>query len=253
MLEKIIEIVYRAGDLIRDAHQIERDTREKNGAADLVTKYDVAVQEFLQKELLKLRPDADFFGEEGQRGQMTKDWRFIVDPIDGTTNFVRELNCSNIAVALCYQGEVRYAVVYNPFVGEMYAAEKGKGATLNGKPIHVSDRDTSHAIFACGSTIYDRSNTDRHFAIMRHLYEQGLDFRRFGSAELDLCYVAAGRMEIFFECKLSPWDYAAGSLIVAEAGGKVCQLDGSPLDLEQPASVWCTNDKCREEYLKLPQ
>lgn len=104
MLEKIVAAVRAAGDMIRDAHNIERDTREKTGAADLVTKYDVAVQEFLRRELLGICPEADFFGEEGQHETLTKDWAFIVDPIDGTTNFVRELHYSNIAVALCYRG-----------------------------------------------------------------------------------------------------------------------------------------------------
>ena len=253
MLEKIIAIVYKAGDMIRDAHHIERDTREKTGAADLVTKYDVAVQEFLRRELLALCPEADFFGEEGQHEALTKDWTFIVDPIDGTTNFVRELHYSNIAVALCYQGQVRYAVVYNPFVEELYAAERGRGATLNGRPIHVSDHDAGHAICLCGSSIYDRRCTDRNFAIMRWLYDRTLDLRRFGSAELDICQVAAGRIEIFFECRLSPWDFAAGSLILEEAGGRLTRLDGSAIDPREPGSVWATNDKCRDLCRQLPQ
>ena len=253
MLEKIIAIVYQAGDMIRDAHHIERDTREKNGAADLVTKYDVAVQDFLRRELLALCPEADFFGEEGQHEALTKDWTFIVDPIDGTTNFVRELHYSNIAVALCCQGQVRYAVVYNPFVEELYAAERGRGATLNGRPIHVSDHGADHAVCLCGSTIYDRRYTDRNFAIMRWLYDRTLDLRRFGSAELDICQVAAGRIEIFFECRLSPWDFAAGSLILEEAGGRLTRLDGSAIDPREPGSVWATNDKCRDLCRQLPQ
>ena len=253
MLEKIIAIVHQAGDMIRDAHHIERDTREKTGAADLVTKYDVAVQEFLRRELLAICPEADFFGEEGQPEALTKDWTFIVDPIDGTTNFVRELHYSNIAVALCHQGQVRYAVVYNPFVEELYAAERGHGATLNGRTIHVSDHDAAHAICMCGSTIYDRRYTDRSFAIMRWLYDHTLDFRRFGSAELDICQVAAGRIEVFFECRLSPWDFAAGSLILEEAGGRLTRLDGSAIDPREPGSVWATNDKCRALYRELPQ
>lgn len=253
MLKKIIDIVYRAGDMIRDAHDIQRDTREKTGAADLVTKYDVAVQEFLRRELLAICPEADFFGEEGQHETLTKDLTFIVDPIDGTTNFVRELHYSNIAVALCDQGQVRYAVVYNPFVEELYAAERGHGATLNGRPIHVSDHDAGHAICLCGSTICDRRYTDRNFAIMRWLYDRTLDLRRFGSAELDICQVAAGRIEIFFECRLSPWDFAAGSLILEEAGGCLTRLDGSAIDPREPGSVWATNDKCREIYRQLPQ
>lgn len=253
MLNEIIDIVKRAGDMIRDAHHIERVTREKHGAADLVTKYDVMVQAFLKKELLELCPEADFFGEEGQHETLTQDWVFIVDPIDGTTNFVRELHFSNIAVALACRGEVRYAVVYNPFWDELFAAERGKGATLNNLPIHVSDRPLDHALCMCGSTIYDRSYTDRSFAIMRHLYDRCLDFRRFGAAELDICQVAAGRMDVFFECRLSPWDFAAGSLIVSEAGGSLTRLDGTPIDPLAAGSVWCTNGVCHDAWQELPQ
>ena len=156
-------------------------------------------------------------------------------------------------MALCHQGQVRYAVVYNPFVEELYAAERGRGATLNGRPIHVSGHDAGHAICMCGSTIYDRRYTDRSFAIMHWLYDHTLDFRRFGSAELDICQVAAGRIEVFFECRLSPWDFAAGSLILEEAGGRLTRLDGSAIDPREPGSVWATNDKCRDLYRQLPQ
>ena len=244
MLDRLIAVVRRAGDMIRDAHDIEKDTHEKNGAADLVTKYDVAVQAFLQRELLALVPEADFLGEEGEHEALDKPWVFVVDPIDGTTNFVRHMHHSNIAVALVHEGCVAYGVVYNPFTEEMFAARRGGGAFLNGRPIHVSDRDMSHAITLCGSTIYDRRFTDRSFSLMRRLYDLGLDFRRFGSAELDVCYVACGRAEVFFECRLSPWDYAAGSLILTEAGGKITRLDGSPIDPYRGGSVWATNGIC---------
>lgn len=244
MLDQLIAVVRRAGDMIRDAHDIEKDTHEKNGAADLVTKYDVAVQAFLQRELLALVPEADFLGEEGEHEALDKPWVFVVDPIDGTTNFVRHMHHSNIAVALVHEGCVAYGVVYNPFTEEMFAARRGGGAFLNGRPIHVSDRDMSHAITLCGSTIYDRRFTDRSFSLMRRLYDLGLDFRRFGSAELDVCYVACGRAEVFFECRLSPWDYAAGSLILTEAGGKITRLDGSPIDPYRGGSVWATNGIC---------
>ena len=244
MLDRLIAVVRRAGDMIRDAHDIEKDTHEKNGAADLVTKYDVAVQAFLQRELLALVPEADFLGEEGEHETLDKPWVFVVDPIDGTTNFVRHMHHSNIAVALVHEGCVAYGVVYNPFTEEMFAARRGGGAFLNGRPIHVSDRDMSHAITMCGSTIYDRRFTDRSFSLMRRLYDLGLDFRRFGSAELDVCYVACGRAEVFFECRLSPWDYAAGSLILTEAGGKITRLDGSPIDPYRGGSVWATNGIC---------
>ncbi len=253
MLQEIIAAVRTAGDMIRDAHAIERDTREKTGAADLVTKYDVAVQDFLQGALLDICPEADFLGEEGHHAALRRDWLFVVDPIDGTTNFVRELHYSNIAVALCFRDQVRYAVVYNPFTEELFAAQRGGGATLNGRPIRVSARDGAHAVFLCGSTIYDRRYTDRSFRIMRHLYERTLDFRRFGAAALDICQVAAGRAEMFFECRLSPWDFAAGSLILKEAGGFFSRLDGTPADPREAGSVWAANALCREWYRDLPE
>lgn len=246
MLESIIDIVRRAGGLVRSANDVTAATHEKNGPADLVTEYDLAVQRFLRQELLTLLPEADFFGEEGQHDALTSPWTFIVDPIDGTTNFVRGFAYTNISVALAKDGQVEYAVVYAPLAGELYAARRGGGTTLNGRAIHVSGRDPGHSLVVCGSTIYDRSYTDRHFAILRHLYDRCLDYRRFASAALDCCMVACGRAEIFFECRLSPWDYAAGSLIAQEAGGVAVRLDGSFLDPLRPGSVFITNAACRE-------
>lgn len=253
MLESIIDIVRRAGELVRSANDVTAATHEKNGPADLVTEYDLAVQRFLRQELLALLPEADFFGEEGQHETLTSPWTFIVDPIDGTTNFVRGFAYTNISVALAKDGQVEYAVVYAPLAGELYAARRGGGATLNGRAIHVSGRDPGHSLVVCGSTIYDRSYTDRHFAILRHLYDRCLDYRRFASAALDCCMVACGRAEIFFECRLSPWDYAAGSLIAQEAGGVAVRLDGSFLDPLRPGSVFITNAACREMRQGLPE
>ena len=253
ILQELERIVRLAGNLVREAHDIEQVTTEKTGAADLVTKYDVAVQGLLKRELLTLLPEADFFGEEGEHAALTRPWTFIVDPIDGTTNFVRRLHYSNISVALAHDGQVEYAVVYDPFADELFSARRGGGAFCNGLPIHVSGKDMAHAVFLCGSTIYDRSYTDRHFAILRHLYDRCLDYRRFASAALDCCMVACGRAEIFFECRLSPWDYAAGSLIAQEAGGVAVRLDGSFLDPLRPGSVFITNAACREMRQGLPE
>lgn len=247
MLNKIIHIVERAGELIRCAHDIEQDTAEKTNPADLVTKYDVAVQNFLRRELMALRGDADFLGEEGEYTQLTQPWVWVVDPIDGTANFVLGMGYSNISVALVHDGAVEYGVVYNPFRGELFAAQRGKGATLNGNPIRVSARDAAHGLVLCGSTLYDRDLSDRHFAMMRALYDRCADYRRFAAAALDLCHVACGRAEIYFECRLRPWDFAAGSLILTEAGGQVVQLDGSPLDVLGNSSIFATNDACRQE------
>ena len=245
MLQELERIVRLAGGMVREAHDIEQVTTEKNGAADLVTKYDVAVQGFLKRELLELLPEADFFGEEGEHAALTRPWTFIVDPIDGTTNFVRRLHYSNISVALAHDGQVEYAVVYDPFADQLFSAQKDCGAFCSGLPIHVSDKDMAHAVFLCGSTIYDRSLTEQNFSLLRQLYDRGLDYRRFGAAALDLCQVAAGRAELFYECRLSPWDYAAGSLIVTEAGGTVTGFDGKPMDVLRPSSVFAANAACR--------
>jgi len=251
MLEEMIQIVREAGEMVRTARDIEENTHEKSNFADLVTGYDVAVQALVREKLLALLPQADFYGEEGEKDAMTKPWRFIVDPIDGTANFVRHLHYSNTAIALAKDGRVEYAVVYDPYADELFSARRGKGAFCNGRPIHVSDNDVKHALTLCGSTIYDRSYTDRSFSIMRRLYDLGMDYRRFGAAELDFCQVAAGRCEVFFECRLNPWDFAAGSLILEEAGGRVTRLDGSPLDVSAPCSVFATNGRCHSALSQL--
>ena len=245
MLQKLIRIVEDAGEMIRCAHHIEEDITEKSSPIDVVTKYDTAVQEHLHRELLKLMPEAGFLGEEGAHEEITTEWTFIVDPIDGTANFVRNFDHSNISVALARNGVTEYGVVYNPYRGELYAAQRGKGATLNGKPIHVSDSDAAHGLLLCGSTAYDRELTDRHFAIMRRLYDCMGDYRRLGAAALDLCYIAAGRGEVFFECRLRPWDFAAAMLVVTEAGGQITQMDGTPLDVLHNCSVFASNGACR--------
>jgi myo-inositol-1(or 4)-monophosphatase len=153
---------------------------------------------------------------------------------------------SNISVALVHDGAVEYGVVYNPFRGEMFAAQRGKCATMNGKPIHASQYDAAHGLLLCGSTLYDRDLSDRHFAMMRALYDRCADYRRFAAAALDLCHIACGRAEIYFECRLRPWDFAAGSLVLQEAGGCVVQMDGSPLDILGNSSIFATNQPCCE-------
>lgn len=244
MLNKLIRIVEDAGEMIRCAHDIAEDITEKSSHIDVVTKYDTAVQEHLNRELLELMPEAGFLGEEGEHEEISTEWTFIVDPIDGTANFVRNYGHSNISVALARNGVTEYGVVYNPFRGELFAARRGGGATLNGKLIHVSSADAPHGLLLCGSTAYDRELTDRHFAILRELYDRTGDYRRLGAAALDLCYVAAGRAEVFFECRLRPWDIAAASLILTEAGGTVTQMDGSPVDVLHNCSVFAANEAC---------
>ena len=242
MLEQIISIVREAGEIVLSARDIWSHTREKTSAADLVTEYDVAVENFLKEKLPPLVPGSIFFGEEeAENADPSHGWAFIVDPIDGTTNFVRGLRQSAISVALAHDGAVEYGVVYDPYKDEMFSARRGGGAFLNGSPIHVSERPIEQGIFGMGTAIYRREYLEPTMRVTEQLFRRSCDFRRLGAAALDLCNVACGRTELFFEYSLCPWDQAAGSLIITEAGGFICTLEGGPLSLTDRCSVWASN------------
>ena len=204
-----------------------------------MTKYDLQVQEYLRRELLGLLPEAGFLGEEGEEGEdlSQTEWVFIVDPIDGTTNFIQGYHNSCVSVGLARKGQMEYGVVYNPYDGELYAARRGMGATLNGAPIDCADKPLDHSLLIFGSALYYRELVPETLRLFNAAFPLVQDIRRFGSAALDLCYLAAGKAGVFFECRLCPWDYAAGSLIAQEAGCVVTRLDGSPLDLFHKCGV----------------
>ncbi len=242
MLEQIIPIVREAGDIVLSARDIWSHTHEKTSAADLVTEYDLAVENFLKEKLPPLVPGSVFFGEEeAENADPTRGWAFIVDPIDGTTNFVRGLKQSAVSVALACDGRVEYGVVYDPFKEELFSARRGGGAFCNGAPIHVSERPLAQGVFGMGTAIYRREYLEPTMRVTEQLFRRSCDFRRLGAASLDLCDVACGRLELFFEYSLCPWDHAAAGLIVTEAGGFVSTLEGDPLSLSDRCSVWASN------------
>lgn len=242
MLEQIIAIVREAGEIVLSARDISAQTHEKTSAADLVTEYDVAVENFLREKLLKLLPEAVFFGEEeAGPAHPERGWAFIVDPIDGTANFVRDLRQSAISVGLAKDGVVEYGVVYDPYKNEVFSARRGGGAFLNGVPIHVSEKPLAEGIFAMGTALYRREYAAPTLRLTEQLFSRCCDFRRMGAAALDLCAVACGRVELFFEYSLCPWDYAAGSLLVTEAGGAVSTLEGQALPVTKRCSIWACN------------
>ena len=242
MLDQMIAIVRQAGEIILSARDVASQTHEKTSAADLVTEYDLAVERFLKEKLPPLAPGAIFFGEEeAENADPSRGWAFIVDPIDGTTNFVRDLRQSAISVALAKDGAVEYGVVYDPFRNELFSARRGGGAFRNGQPIHVSSRPLSEGVFGMGTAIYRREYLEPTMRLTEQLFRRSCDFRRMGAAALDLCNVACGRTELFFEYSLCPWDYAAGSLLVTEAGGMACTLEGAPLPITERCSVWFSN------------
>ena len=247
MLEQIAAIVKEAGEIVLSAHDIAAHTHEKSSAADLVTEYDLAVENFLKEKLPPLVPGAIFYGEEEQENaDPATGWAFIVDPIDGTTNFVRGLRQSAVSVALAKDGVIEYGVVLDPYKAELFSARRGGGAFLNGSLIHVSDRPLSQGVFGMGTAIYRREYLAPTMRLTEQLFRRSCDFRRMGAAALDLCNVACGRTELFFEYSLCPWDYAAGSLLVTEAGGVISTLDGQPLAFDRRCRCWASNQVNRD-------
>ena len=226
-LEKLVEQVK---DLVLESAKFTKagnySITEKEGESyNIVTSADLAVQEFLQKNLMALVPDSGFMGEEeGQRDNGTR-LCWVVDPIDGTTNFARGMQQSGISVAFRVDGEYVLGVVYNPDLDDMFWAVKGKGAYLNGKRLSVSKKDFEHSVICTALCLYRKNYADICTEVLKETFLKCADFRRFGVASLEICYVAAGRADLFFEFRLYPWDIAAAAVILREAGGVIGTLD----------------------------
>lgn len=242
MLDKICAAARSAGEIVLSAETYRGEGMQKNGDGNYVTEYDVRVQRYLRGALAEICPGAAFCGEEnGEQGEGALTW--IVDPIDGTSNFIHGTGMCAVSVALSKPDENRseLAVIYNPYTDELYTAALGGGAFLNGKRLAVSARGYEHALIGFGTTPYDRAFAGATFALASKAFARALDVRRSGSAALDLAYLAAGRLDGFFEMTLQPWDYAAGALLVAEAGGMVTRFCGAPPDLRRPSSILAGN------------
>jgi Archaeal fructose-1,6-bisphosphatase and related enzymes of inositol monophosphatase family len=251
-LEVIKAIVRQAGQIMLEAHHIQDGVTSKQGSANFVTEYDVRVQKFLFQELKKKYPDAAFVGEEDEKREICEaDYCFVIDPIDGTTNFIFDYRHSSISVGVLYQGEIYMGVVYNPYLNEIFYGEKGKGAFLNGRKLKINDLCLQEGIVGFGTCPYYRENAEESFQIIRKLYDRCLDVRRSGSAALDICYVAAGRFVLFFEKILSPWDYAAASLILMEAGGCIGTFGKERINYDAQTSVIAATPKAYEEFFHL--
>ena len=226
ILSRIASAEREAAALMLHARGILAET--KSGRRDVVTEYDRRVQALLMQRLTEAVPEARFFCEETpERDRLDSERLFIIDPIDGTMNFVHGFHHSCISVAYAERGEVQVGAVYNPYVDELFTAVRGQGACLNGRPIRVTDAGLAGSVVCFGTSPYDASLAPRTFALAQRIYGQSLDLRREGSAALDLCSVAAGRAGLYFELQTSLWDYAAGALLVREAGGICVRTDGS--------------------------
>ncbi len=256
MLNEIITIVKNAGEIILKAQDIQSTVENKEGRANFVTLYDKEVQSFLFSELSKLYPSAVFIGEEEEDKEhavdkLQSEYCFIIDPIDGTTNFILDYHHSAVSVALLYYGQPAAGVVYDPYLNELFYSEKGTGAYLNGKPLKVSDLPLQEGLVAIGTCPYNREKAKEVFNLSYRLYERALDVRRTGSAALDICYVAAGRFVLYFEPRLSPWDYAAAQLILTEAGGCISTMEHLPLTYHNAISAIAATPSAYEEFFTM--
>lgn len=256
----LVELVRRAGDIMLSAHEdgngCEGSVKVKPGVANFVTEYDVAVQNFLIDGIKKILPSAFFVAEEKDNDDVSLagEYCFIIDPIDGTMNFIHNARRSCISLAMLSYGETVFGCVYDPYMKEMFYAEKGKGAFLNGEPISASDCETSTSVVAFGTAPYYRDTmTDMSFAYAKDVYLSAADLRRSGTAALDLAYVASGRIDGFFELSLFPWDIAAGVLIATEAGAIVTRMNGEPIHLKGVCSLLAGNRKNYADLLNLSE
>ena len=243
VLEQIADAVREAGEFMRTSVDVESQSGaidEKAGSANFVTVYDVRIQTMLMTRLSEILPEAQFLAEEKENDPsiLEQGYTFIIDPIDGTTNFIHNYGISAISVGLLWRGVPVFGLICDPYRGELFEARRGLGAFCNGKRIHVSDRPAEKGVFAVGTAPYYRETLgDATFAMMRRLYDSGADIRRLGSAALDLAAVACGRADGYAELLISPWDYAAGALLVEEAGGIVTDPDGVPMQYANPSGI----------------
>lgn len=246
-LQTLIDIVKEVSGLVVKSSS-DFDIMEKDGVANIVTSSDIAVQKALISRLSALMPESLFLCEEedvvcheGKSSETSAVW--IIDPIDGTANYARGIRECAISVGLRQNGQMELAVVYLPRTDECFSAQRGKGAWLNGSPIHVSSRNFANSIMCTAMCVYHKENAKVCSDIIMETYMQSNDVRRFGAAAPELCYLANGNIELYFEFCLSPWDYAASLLILSEAGGYISDLQGRPLDPTKPSGVLAANTK----------
>lgn len=218
VIEDVIKIVTDTASMYFD-NTIISNIIDKGAVENYATNVDLSIENRLKQELAKVIPSAEFIGEESNHKGMIPEYAWIVDPIDGTANFVRDIKECCISVGLIQNGKPVLGVIYAPWLGELYVAADGEGATLNGKPIKVSDRSFRESIYYMSTCSYDKNSSGDMFNFVGTISPNVEDVRRFGSAALALAYIAVGRIELYYTCNIHPWDICAGLCILTEAGG----------------------------------
>jgi len=226
---------------------------EYKGDINPVSEVDKLCEKAVSQVIFDAFPDHDLLTEESLFKGKGSPWKWIVDPIDGTTNYIHGFPFFCVSIGLEVEGEVRLGVVFDPLLDELFHAESGKGAYLNGSRIAVSrTKDLDRSFLGTGFPYDIRENADFYLHFFRQFITRSFAIRRPGSAALDLCYVAAGRLDGFWELKLHPWDVAAGSLMIIEAGGKVTDFQGRPFSIYYEETL-ASNGLIHQEMLQITQ
>jgi myo-inositol-1(or 4)-monophosphatase len=255
LLNFAIQIARDAGRILSDRFGRAIQISNK-GDIDLVTEADLAAERFIIEQIKSYHPRHAILAEEADASGVKHEgdgaWKWIIDPLDGTTNYAHGYPCFCVSIALEHKGQVVLGVIYDPTRDELFAAERGEGATLNGRRIRVSETEDLNRAMLCTGFPYDvrgREDFIRHFS---NFIMHGQAVRRDGSAALDLAAVACGRFDGFWEEGLRPWDVAAGVLLVEEAGGRVSYYDGSPFNIYHPP-ILASNGLVHEAMMRVIQ
>jgi len=238
--------------LVRDFGEVEKLQVTRKGIGDFVTQADYKSEKMLHEELLKARPDYGFLMEEGgKRAGKNPDYEWVIDPIDGTTNFMHGIPFWAISIGLVYKGKPIAGIVFNPILDELYWAERGQGAFMNAERLRVSGRtQLDNAVVSAHQNYKGRAvglKAEEHKHVITHV---GVT-RKLGCSSLDLCYVAAGKLDAYIDRGPKPWDFAAGMLVVQEAGGYVTEINGVKDKLPYADNILAANPKIHAQLLKL--
>jgi myo-inositol-1(or 4)-monophosphatase len=253
LLNFAVQIAREAGSILTERMGRKSLQVTNKGIIDLVTEADLAAERFIIERIQTHYPRHSILAEESGDTvavERASEFKWIIDPLDGTTNYAHGYPCFCVSIALERAGQIVLGVVYDPLRDEMFAAERDEGATLNGRRIRVSEVEDIGRAMVCTGFPYDvrdRGDFARHFA---HFIMHAQAIRRDGSAALDLAYVACGRFDGFFEEGLRPWDVAAGVLLVEEAGGRVSHYNGQPFDTYTPP-ILASNGLVHEEMMRV--
>lgn len=233
MLETALSAAQAGGAVLRSRFGTRLHIEEKS-AKDLVTEADREAEKAIVDTILASFPDHNILAEEGEYPQTDSPYRWIIDPLDGTTNFTHAFPWFAVSIALEKAGEIVIGIVYQPYYEELFVAVRGEGATLNGRPLQVSSiQRLDRALLATGFSPASSASAANNFDNFMRFQEKAQACRRPGAASLDLACVAAGRFDGFWEMQLKPWDTAAGMLLVSEAGGRISNFNGAPFSPDQ--------------------